>query len=129
MKYGPHEGDLARSGDRREIGPWRSAATDTFRGKRCAWICCWWHRRRVLRLSEDDQAANTHAHGELFHHAAIHPVRGADHLPRLQSRRATPVPGALRPSCLGLSVRVRRLVDRQAPVMTKSYAIDVGMNA
>src|SRR6202140_3035211 len=61
--------------------------------------------RGVLRLSEDDQAANTrrerqqrrdHAHGELFHHAATHPVRGADHLPRLQSRRAPPIPGALR---------------------------------
>src|SRR6202041_1629282 len=54
----------------------------------------------VLRLSEDDQGANTrrerqqrrdHAHGELFHHAATHPVRGADHLPRLHSRRAPPV--------------------------------------
>ena len=74
-------------------------------------------QKRVLRLSEDDQAANTrrerqqrreHTHGALFHHAAEHAVCAADHLPRLQSRRAPPVPGALRPPCLGLPVRLRR---------------------
>src|SRR5216683_4066342 len=50
--------------------------------------------RGVLRLSQEDQAANTrrereqrcdHAHGQLIHHAAEHPVRAANHLPRLQS--------------------------------------------
>src|SRR5258708_39437144 len=48
----------------------------------------------VLRLSEDDQAANTrrerqqrpdHADGQLLHHAAEHPGRAANHLLRLQS--------------------------------------------
>src|ERR1700692_3949876 len=48
----------------------------------------------LLRLSQDDQTANTrgerqqrrdHAHGQLLHHAAEHPGRAANHLPRLQS--------------------------------------------
>src|ERR1700730_14310600 len=48
----------------------------------------------LRRLAQDAQAANTrgdrqqrrdHAHGELLHHAAEHPGRAANHLPRLQS--------------------------------------------
>src|SRR5713226_9792184 len=50
--------------------------------------------RGVLRLPQEDQTANTrrereqrcdHAHGQLLHHAAEHPGRAANHLPRLQS--------------------------------------------
>src|SRR6185295_13654051 len=56
----------------------------------------------VLRLPEDDQAANPrrerqqrrdHADGQLLHHGAAHPECAADHLPRRQSRLAAPVPG------------------------------------
>src|SRR5882672_5813943 len=54
-----------------------------------------------------DVTFNFSAHGELFHHAAEHAVCAADHLPRLQSRRTPPVPGAVRPPCLGLPVRLR----------------------
>ena len=61
--------------------------------------------RGVLRLSEDDHAANTrrerqqrrdHAHDQLLHHGAEHPECAADHLPRRQSRLAASVPGAFR---------------------------------
>jgi hypothetical protein len=54
--------------------------------------------------AEHIQAANTrgerqqrldHAHGQLLHHAAEHPGRAANHLSRLQSRLAVPVPGAV----------------------------------
>src|SRR5712691_2835003 len=69
--------------------------------------------RGVLRLSEDDQAANTrrerqqrrdHAHDQLLHHGAEHPECAASHLPRLQSRLAVPVSRTLRPSCLDVPV-------------------------
>jgi pimeloyl-ACP methyl ester carboxylesterase len=60
--------------------------------------------RGLLRLSQDDQAANprgerqyrrAHAHHQLLHHAADHPQCAARHLPRLESRVATPISRAV----------------------------------
>src|SRR5712691_811020 len=81
--------------------------------------------RGVLRLSEDDQAANTrrerqqrrdHAHDQLLHHGAEHPECAASHLPRLQSRLAVPIPRTVRPPCLAVPGRGR---DEGAYTMTK----------
>src|SRR3984893_12614229 len=98
----------------------------------------------LRRLAQDAQAANTrgdrqqrrdHAHGELLHHAAEHPGRAANHLPRLQSWVAVSISRAVCaarhavPEGLSLEKRERNMKEKQVKLPGPDHPISIQRNS